>query len=175
MVKWNLSSYRGQEKAAWITDRMHGSPRITSFQSYGYMKHPAAGETTKSTGSKQGTILLFFKSSPANSTKPANSSSGKTKNDVKRSAEKAELNKGITKKSKTAPKRKFMSQWKDEFPWVVFYEDQNVMMCKICCSAPHVASRTEFLAGCGTFKKETLQKYNIGGGHLHARDAVLAK
>ncbi|XP_068671116.1 zinc finger protein 862-like [Montipora foliosa] len=48
------------------------------------------------------------------------------------------------------------------------------MTCKICCSAPHVAGRTEFLTGCGTFKKETLQKHNIGGGHLCARDAVLA-
>ena len=117
----------------------------------------------------------FFKSSPANPTKPASSSSGKTKNDVKRSEEKAELNEGIAKKSKTASKRKFMPQWKDEFPWVVFHEDQNVMTCKICCSAPHVAGRTEFLVGCGTFKKETLQKHNIGGGHLRARDAVLAK
>ena len=32
-----------------------------------------------------------------------------------------------------------------------------------------------FLAGCGTFKKETLQKHNIGGGHLRAQDAALAK
>ena len=131
---------------------------------------PAAGETTaKSTGSKRGTILSFFKSSQANNKTPASSSS------VKRSAEKAELNEGIAKKSKTAAKRKFLSQWKDEFPWVVFHEDQNVMTCKICCSAPHVAGRTEFLAGCGTFKKETLQKHNVGGGHLRARDVVLAK
>ena len=40
MVKWNLCSYCGQEKAAWITDQMHGTPRITSFQSYGYVKPP---------------------------------------------------------------------------------------------------------------------------------------
>ena len=118
----------------------------------------------------------FLKSSLANPTKPASSSSGKAKtragqgkrNNEKRSAENEELNKGIAKKSKTAPKCKFLPQWKDEFSWVVFHEDQNVMMCKICCSAPHVAGRTEFLAGCGTFKKESLQKHNIGGGHLRA-------
>ena len=87
---------------------------------------------------------------------------------MKRSVKKAELNEGIVKKSKTTPNRKFLSQWKDEFPWVVFHEDQNMMTCQICCSAPHVAGRTEFLAGCGTFKEETLQKHNIGGGYLRA-------
>lgn len=129
--------------------------------------------------------MSFFKSSPANPTKPASSSSGKAKNspgagqekrnDKKRSVENEELHEGIAKKSKTAPKRKFLPQWKDEFPWVVFHEDQNVMTCKICRSAPHVAGKTEFLGGCGTFKKESLQKHNIGGGHLRVRAAVLAK
>ena len=175
MVKWNLCSYCGQEKAAWTTNPTHGTPRITSFQSYGYVKPPL--QQVKQLKAQASNRELFcFKSSPANpATKPASSSNRKTEKDVKRSVEKAELNKGIVKKSKTTPKRKFLSQWKDEFPWVVFHEDQNVMMCQICCSAPHVAGRTEFLAGCGTFKKETLQKHNIGGGHLRAQDAALAK
>ena len=168
-ILWSREGSLDNQPNAWFTPN-HFVPVIWICEA-----SPAAGETTKSTGSKQGTILSFFKSSPANPTKPASSSSGKTKNDLKRSAEKAKLNEGIAKKSKTAPKCKFVSQWKDEFPWVVFHEDQNVMTCKICCSAPHVAGRTEFLAGCGTFKKETLQKHNIGGGHLRARDAVLAK
>ena len=153
-ILWSREGSLDNRPNAWFTPN-HFVPVIWICE-----ESPAAGETTKSTGSKQGTILSFFKSSPANPTKPASSSSGKTKNDVKRSAEKAD---GIAKKSKTAPKCKFMSQWKDEFPWVVFHEDQNVITCKICCSAPHVAGRTEFLVGCGTFKKETLQKHNIGG------------
>jgi len=102
------------------------------------------GKTNKSTGPKQGTISSLFKSLPENHTKLASSSSGKAKNspgawqekrnDEKRSVENEELNEGIAKKSKTAPKCKFLPQWKDEFPWVVFQEDQNVMTCKICCS-----------------------------------------
>ena len=176
MVKWNLCSYCGQEKAAWTTNPTHGTPRITSFQSYGYVKPPLQQVKQLKAQASNRELFCRFKSSPANpATKPASSSNRKTEKDVKRSVEKAELNKGIVKKSKTTPKRKFLSQWKDEFPWVVFHEDQNVMMCQICCSAPHVAGRTEFLAGCGTFKKETLQKHNIGGGHLPAQDAALAK
>lgn len=48
------------------------------------------------------------------------------------------------------------------------------MTCKTCVF-PHLADKTEFLAGCHTFKKESLQKHSIHGGHLRARDACLAK
>lgn len=48
------------------------------------------------------------------------------------------------------------------------------MTCKICCAFPHLAGKTEFVSGCRTFKKETLQKHNIGG-HLRIRDTSLAK
>ncbi|XP_067017850.1 zinc finger protein 862-like [Acropora muricata] len=44
------------------------------------------------------------------------------------------------------------------------------MTCKTCCAFPHLAGKTEFLVGCRTFKKETLQKHSIGGG-----DALLVK
>ena len=49
------------------------------------------------------------------------------------------------------------------------------MTCKTCCTFPHLAGKTEFLVGCRTCKKETLQKHSIGGSHLCARDALLAK
>ena len=48
------------------------------------------------------------------------------------------------------------------------------MTCKICCAFPHLAGKTEFVSGWRTFKKETLQKHNIGG-HLRIRDTSLAK
>ena len=73
-------------------------------------------EPNKSTDLKQGTILVFFKLSPAKTTKPASLSSGKGKyspgagqenrSDEKRSVENEELNKGMAKKFKTAPKCK---------------------------------------------------------------------
>ena len=48
-------------------------------------------------------------------------------------------------------------------------------MCEICCAAPEFACKTDFLTGSQTFEKETLQKHNVTGGHLRARDALLAK
>lgn len=53
---------------------------------------------------------------------------------------------------------------------VVFDKDDNKMTCKICCAFPHLAGKMEFVSGCRTFRKETLQKHNIGG-HLRFRDA----
>lgn len=49
------------------------------------------------------------------------------------------------------------------------------MTCKMCCAFPHLAVKTQFFAGCHTFKKESLQKHSFGGSHLHAHDPLLAK
>lgn len=129
MVKWNLCSYCGQKKAAWITNRMHGTPQITSFQSYGNVKPPLQQvKQLKAQASNRELFCRFL--SRRQQIPPQN-----------------QQVQAMEKPGKTTPKRKFLSQWKDEFPWVVFHEDQNVMTCQICCSAPHVAGRTEFLRG----------------------------
>lgn len=49
------------------------------------------------------------------------------------------------------------------------------MTWKTCCAFPHLVGKTEFVSGCRTFKKESLQKHSVGGGHLRSRDAWLAK
>lgn len=49
------------------------------------------------------------------------------------------------------------------------------MTCEICCAVPEKAGKTDFLTGSQTFKKETLVKHSVTGGHLLARDALLAK
>ena len=45
----------------------------------------------------------------------------------------------------------------------------------MCCAFPHLTGKTKFVSGCRTFRKESLQKHNVGGGHLRARYASLAK
>ena len=75
--------------------------------------------------------------------------------------------------NKAAGKRKFLPQWKDEF--VVYHEDKKMMTCRICCTTPQIAGKTDFVAGCRTLKKETLGKHNVAGGHLRARDAGIAR
>ena len=140
-------------------------------------------EKKTSVGAKQGNILTFLKPAQA---KPEKKGKGKAghlhdqpeKTATKRRAENAELtldDKEQVAPKKPASKRKFLQQWQEEFTWVVFDKDDNKMTCKICCAFPHLAGKTEFVSGCRTFKKETLQKHNVGGGHLRARDASLAK
>lgn len=139
-------------------------------------------ESSKSCGSKQGSILSFFtKSTAAPKAKKSNEKEHievqcPPKTGEKRTAKYAEFDsEGKQPPKRTAAKRKFLSQWKEEFSWVVYHEDKHVMTCEICCAVPESAGKTDFLTGSQTFKKETLQKHNITGGHLRARDALLAK
>ena len=139
-------------------------------------------EKKTSVGAKQGNISTFL--TPAQA-KPEKKGKGKAdyfrnqpeKTATKRSAENAELTlderKQVTLK-KPASKHKFFPQWQEEFTRVVFDKDDDKTTCKICCAFPHLDGKTEFVSGCRTFKKETLQKHNIGG-HLRIRDASLAK
>ena len=133
------------------------------------------GQANRS-GSKQGSILSFFKSFPGapklKGTENLTDQS-RSKTAEKRTAKRAELGEGQQPPPKSAVKRKFLPHWKEEFPWVVYHEDQNKMTCEICCSIPELAGKSDFLTGCCTFKKETLQKHS--GPHLRARDGLLAK
>ena len=129
-------------------------------------------------GSKQGSILSFFKSSPgALELKGIDNSTdqSRSKTAEKRTAKRAELDEGKQPPPKSAVKRKFLPHWKEEFPWVVFHENLNNMTCEICCSVPELAGKSDFLTGSCTFKKETLQKHGVSGPHLRARDGLLAK
>lgn len=49
------------------------------------------------------------------------------------------------------------------------------MSCEICCAVSEKAGKTDFLTGLQIFKKETSVKHSITGGHMRARDALLAK
>lgn len=145
------------------------------------MKVPvyATSREAKRSASKQGSILSFFKSSPGapelkGTDNLIDQSHSKTAD--KRTAQRAELSdEGKQPPPKSAVKRKFLPHWKEEFLWVVFHEDQNMITCKICCSVPQLAGKSDFLTASSTFKKETLQKHSVSGPHLRARDGLLAK
>ena len=118
---------------------------------------------SSATSSKQGSILSFVTSSRS---VPKFQKESKGKDDhcpplkgEKRTAKCAEMDgEGNHPIKKSSAKRKFLPQWKDEFPWVVYNEEKNVMTCEICCAVPEKAGKTDFLTGSQTFKKETLVK-----------------
>lgn len=76
----------------------------------------------------------------------------------------------------TQKSRKFLPKWKEEFPWLVYSEQDNSMTCCICLEAPAgVAGKSQFISGCNSFKKETIQIHGTSNGHLRALTAVQTK
>lgn len=145
---------------------------------------PVKQENTAGTGrkTKQGTLFSFMKATPAAKTSsdtscPTTGSSGSVPG-KKRNAAAAKLSvdaKPDVKKSTESTKLKICHKWKDEFPWLIVREEDQAVLCSVCCDAPHVAGKTQFLTGCTSTKKETMQKHAASNGHLRAQTAVLAK
>ena len=78
-------------------------------------------------------------------------------------------------KEKPSVMRKFIPKWKEEFPWLSFNAEENVMICDSCYAYPSAVCNTDFLKGCSNFKKETIRKHVISNGHICARDRSLSK
>ena len=145
---------------------------------------PVKQENTAGTGrkTKQGTLFSFMKATPVAKTSsdtscPTTGSSGSVPG-KKRNAAAAKLSvdaKPDVKKSTESTKLKICHKWKDEFPWLIVPEEDQAVLCSVCCDAPHVAGKTQFLTGCTSTKKETMQKHAASNGHLRAQTAVLAK
>lgn len=95
---WSREGRLDNRPNAWYTPN-HIVPVIWIPDASSEVPQMVPGETNKSSGSKQGSILSFLKSSPANPKAPK-ASKGKAENSTKkRSAENAELNDGIGKQS----------------------------------------------------------------------------
>lgn len=145
---------------------------------------PVKQENTAGTGrkTKQGTLFSFMKATPVAKTSsdtscPTTGSSGSVPG-KKRNAAAAKLSvdaKPDVKKSTESTKLKICHKWKDEFPWLIVREEDQAVLCSVCCDAPHVAGKTQFLTGCTSTKKETMQKHAASNGHIRAQTAVLAK
>lgn len=78
-------------------------------------------------------------------------------------------------KEKPSVMRKFNPKWKEEFPWLLFNAEENVMICDLCSANPSVAGNSDFLKGCSNFKKETVRKHAISNGHIRAREMSHSK
>lgn len=72
--------------------------------------------------------------------------------------------------------RKCLPHWKDDFPWIIYDEEESVIICEYC---KHFASTTpgksEVVKGCKTFKRETLKTHSESFLHMRAYDSYLAK
>ena len=78
-------------------------------------------------------------------------------------------------KEKPSVMRKFNPKWKEEFPWLLFNAEENVVICDLCSANPSVAGNSDFLKGCSNFKKETVRKHAISNGHIRAREMSHSK
>ena len=72
--------------------------------------------------------------------------------------------------------RKFLPHWKDDFPWIIYDEEESVIICEYCkhfvLTTP---GKSEFVKGCKTFKRETKKKHSESFLHMRAHDSYLAK
>ncbi|XP_064097229.1 zinc finger and BTB domain-containing protein 17-like isoform X1 [Macrobrachium nipponense] len=56
--------------------------------------------------------------------------------------------------------RKFVEGWKDEFPWVIYHEEQKVMTCTTCRKYCREDDKSHFISGNANFKKLALIRHN---------------
>ena len=76
--------------------------------------------------------------------------------------------------TKHTDKSKMLYKWKELFSWLTIREEDQAFLCSLCCKAPDVAGNTQFLTGCFSIKKDSMQKHTKSNGHLRAQTAVLA-
>ena len=145
-------------------------------------KCPAKLQTTTGTVKKskqQGTLFSFMKTKPVAKTSLDNScpTTGPSVPAKKRNAVTTKLSKvqQDLKKSTASTKHRLLYKWKDEFPWLTIRDEDQAFLCNVCCKAPDAAGKSQFLTGCTSIKKETMQKHAASSGHLHAQTVVIAK
>ena len=72
--------------------------------------------------------------------------------------------------------RKFKLSWKQEFTWLKYEPEKNLMYCIYCQEAgAEIAGQTDLVTGSCSFKKETLTIHSNSTRHRRARDHVLNK
>ena len=178
-ILWSRDGNFDNRPGVWFEPN-HFVPVISEEEN---IKCPDKRQSTACTGRKtkqQGTLFSFMKTKPMAETSAGNSrpTRGPSVPAQKRNAATAKLSEEVqpdVKKSTALIKHKIRYKWKDEFPWLTIREEDQAMMCSVCCNAPDVAGKSQFLTGCTSTKKETMQKHAASNGHLRAQAAVLAK
>ena len=130
-----------------------------------------AGVTQKA--KQQGTLFSFLK--PKASSATATSTSGKFPKRTAAATGLENTTEPEAKKSTSSSKQKIILKWKDEFPWLTISDEDDTFRCGVCCSAPEVAGNNQFITGCKSTKKETMQKHASSNAHMRAQNAVLAR
>lgn len=71
---------------------------------------------------------------------------------------------------------RFRRQWLEEFPWLRYSKDDNIMHCIYCKECgKSMAGSSAFVTGSNTFRIETLKKHNASNKHITCRDKCTAK
>lgn len=176
-ILWSRDGNFDNRRGVWFEPN-HFVPVISEEE---VVQWPVKRANTAGTGCKtkqQGTLFSFKTTKPearADNTDPTKGSSVPSQ---KRNAVTAKLGKDVqptSKKSTASIVHKVQYKWKDEFPWLTVREEDQALLCSLCCNAPEVAGKSQFLAGCASTKKETMQKHAASNGHIRAQAAVLAK
>ena len=76
------------------------------------------------------------------------------------------------RKTDAAERRRFLSSWKTEFPWVFMDDECNGMRCSYCIDAK---KHNSFTTACNKFKKDSLKKHATTVDHRAALEARSAR
>ena len=180
-ILWSRDGDFDNRPGAWFEPN-HFVPVISQSEGENVNQLPAKqGKTTGSGKKQQGTLFSFVQTKSKSKLGADNISPTCTESPMpshKRNAETAKLSgdaqPNVKKSATSSITQKIRHKWKDEFPWLIISED-NLVLCSVCCNAPEVAGKSQFLTGCSSTKKETMQKHAISKNHMCAQAAVLAK
>lgn len=176
-ILWSRDGNFDNRPGVWFEPN-HFVPVISEEE---VVQWPVKRANMAGTGCKtkqQGTLFSFMTTEPVASADNTDPTKGPSVPSQKQNAATAKLGKDAqptSKKSTASMVHKVQYKWKDEFPWLTVREEDQALLCSLCCNAPEVAGKSQFLTGCASTKKETMQKHAASNGHIRAQAAVLAK
>lgn len=176
-ILWSRDGNFDNRPGVWFEPN-HFVPVISEEE---VVQWPVKRANMAGTGCKtkqQGTLFSFTTTEPVASADNTDHTKGPSVPSQKQNAATAKLGKDAqptSKKSTASMVHKVQYKWKDEFPWLTVREEDQALLCSLCCNAPEVAGKSQFLTGCASTKKETMQKHAASNGHIRAQAAVLAK
>jgi len=169
-ILWSRDGNFDHRPGVWF-ELNHFVPVISEEE---VVQWPVKRANTSGTGCKtkqQGTLLSFMTTKPEASADNTELTKSPSVTTQKRNAVTAKLGKGAqpgSKKSTVSIVHKVQYKWKGEFPWLTVREEDQALLCSLCCNAPEVAGKSQFLTGCASTKKETMQKHAASNGHIRA-------
>lgn len=71
-------------------------------------------------------------------------------------------------------KRTFRNEWKKDFPWIEYDQQNNVMYCSACCQFPRLADKHSiFFTGNIAFRKHHIGVHGKSSQHSRCEAAML--